>query len=199
MSSRRIQLSADLADLRVQVRESSSSIPIALHDDLHDVADVMESSVREAELQKAADLFKVAALALEAETRLMAHARDGDRAELEDFAIKLACTVSEVLVGTVIDEDRHDVRAIVTKVLEEALPDRTDEEVVLTGHPDDMARLGTGYETSGSVPDLRLVSDPSHARGEFRVRAGEVEFYSGIQERLAGIRDRLLVENKDRV
>jgi len=154
---------------------------------------------REVERKESGDLLRAAASHLAEAFHDLHRARLSDAAELGDFAVKLACVVAEALTGRIVEADEHDVRGLVDKVLAEALPEMKDDEIRLYGHPEDVSRLALHFERSDLSPRITLVPDQRMKRGEYCLRGGEVEFYSGIHERLEAMRMKLLeaVERSD--
>jgi len=133
------------------------------------------------------------ALTEAAETLRAARARDAE--ELSGFAVRLATTIAEQLVGEVIDQERHDVNEMVRRVLDAVMPEVDGATAELHGHPEDLERLPITL-LHGSTA-LKRHPDPSMDRGAFRVNAGDIEFYSSVEERLSAIRDRLIQETRD--
>ena len=122
-------------------------------------------------------------------------ARNRDAQLLSDFAVRLACSIASELVATTVDAEEHDVRGMVRRVLEDAMPDLGTGEVTLEGHPEDLALLPS--DLSHGAKTVNPQPDPALPRGAYRVVGGDAEFYSGLSERLDAIRDRLIREATD--
>lgn len=146
---------------------------------------------REVEREEAGALLQRAVEELRSTAAMLEAARRREAAEVAEFAVELACSMAEELVGRVMAEDRHHVRDMVKQVLEAALPDMEAGTASLRGHPDDVGRLGRHF---GEGPPVRLVPDRNLERGTFLVEAGEVEFHASVRERLAAMREHLVSE-----
>ena len=138
-----------------------------------------------------------AAAALEKAAAGFLEARERERREVEEFAVRLACLVAGDLVGRTVAAESHDVRALVRRLLDEVLPDAGPGSVELRGHPDDLVRLDPqllGGEGAGRV---RLVPDPDLEPGCYRVTGEGLEVRSDVNDRLEAVRDRILAELRD--
>jgi len=144
--------------------------------------------------QRGASMEAASSALTEAAEALRA-ARARDEEELAGFAVRLATTIAEQLVGEVIDQGEHDVNEMVRRVLDAVMPEVDEGTAELHGHPEDLELLPTTL-LHGSTA-LKRHGDPSMDRGSFRVHAGDIEFYSGVEERLSAIRDRLIQETRD--
>jgi hypothetical protein len=136
-------------------------------------------------LGRAAEVISQAAACLRVE-------READRAELESFAVRLACVIAEELTGSLVERNLHDARAMVKRVLDEILPELRGAEATLEAHPEDLSLITPHLAAGGAPASMLLVSDSRLGRGSFRVRGGGMEFYSGLNERLQTIREQLL-------
>lgn len=141
------------------------------------------------------DAVDAALAALRSEAASLRAARAKDDEEIAQFAVRLACSIAEDVLGTTIDRQDYDVPAMVRRVLDAVMPDLDSDVVELHGHPDDLKVLPTTLRHGTTA--VRRVPDPTVARGAFRVRGGDAEFYAGLMERLEAIRARLLQEVSD--
>ena len=148
-----------------------------------------EQRGRELERMEATATIRQAAAALTATAASLKemHAREQEAAEA--FACRLAVTAIHELTGAVLQRDGHDVRALVRRILEDALGGHEEGEVTLEGHPDDLARLEGNL--AGSV---RLQPEADLAKGSFRVHAEGAEYFSCVTQRLKVLEERLLRE-----
>lgn len=149
---------------------------------------------REVEAEQSTNVLRRAATTLQQEAEALRGARASDAAQVEEFCIQLAHVLAEHVVGRMVDLEQHDVRATARRILDDALPDLDAPEVTMFAHPNDLALLPDGFGAEGGGPAIRVAPDPRLARGSFRVQAQGAEYYSGISERLAEAKDRLLEE-----
>lgn len=148
-----------------------------------------ETLGRERERTEATGTLRRAAAALEAAAASLQELRTRELASAEEFACRLAVTAIHELTGAVLQRDGHDVRALVRRILEDALGGHEEGEVILEGHPDDLARLEGAL--SGAV---RLQPEASMTKGTFRVHAEGAEYFSCVTQRLKVLEERILRE-----
>ncbi|NRA95475.1 MAG: hypothetical protein HRU14_04630 [Planctomycetes bacterium] len=136
-----------------------------------------------------------AVASLESAAESLRAARVRDDAEIAEFAVRLAHSIAEEVVGKTIERGQHDVPAMVRRVLDAVMPDLDGDVVQLHGHPADLELLPTTLRHGSTA--VRRVADASVPRGALRVQGGDAEFYAGLTERLEAIRDRLMQEVND--
>ena len=112
---------------------------------------------REVERAAATEAVGRAAHELAEAARRLRAEREADRAELEDFAVRLACAIAEELTGSLVDRNLHDARAMVRRVLEEILPELRGAEATLEAHPEDLI-LVAPHLTAGPVGFLGFMA-----------------------------------------
>ena len=136
--------------------------------------------------------YDAATAALQSAAAALHAARSQDESALADFAVRLACSIAQEVVVATIESEAHDVRGMVRRVLQEALPDLGGGEVTLEGHPEDLALLPNDMRQGATL--VHPQPDSSLPRGSFRVVGGDAEFYSGIWDRFEAIQGRMLSE-----
>lgn len=144
------------------------------------------------EREEASKVFAQSARILDQEVRTLSDARSQDQECLRDFAIRLSCFIAEELVGTQIAADAHDLRAMVTRVLDQVLPELTGEKIVLQVHPDDLNLISNDYLKEIGAASVRVVPNPSLDRAAMRVVGNGAEFYAGVSDRLEAMKSSLL-------
>lgn len=151
------------------------------------------------ERQQSSTLLHGIAQQLETAAREIEQRRAQDRAAVEEFSVKLGMMVAQRLVGTTIEEGRHDPAAMVREIIDAAVPDAVDGPVRVLVHPDDHVRLLSIDEgTEEPLPAaVELVPEPAMERGSFRVEYGDNEYWSHMNERIAALSARLLQEAED--
>ncbi|RMG09135.1 MAG: hypothetical protein D6731_20370 [Planctomycetota bacterium] len=103
---------------------------------------------------------------------------------VEARLVELALVVAERIVAREVAAGRHDVQALVARVLEQA---QEATQAILFAHPDDLARL-----EECAPPDLRLEADPSLRPGEIVLESPTGRIVATIEAQLANVRHALL-------
>ncbi len=133
--------------------------------------------------------------AAEAELR---RAREADRRSAEAFAARLAAVAAERLVHAVVEEGRHDIRAMVQGVLAEVGVAPGDEGVRVRLNPEDHALLTTWGQAAPAEDGIAWTPDPAMPRGSFEVSHRGIDFYASLTERLEAVRALWLEEAQHR-
>lgn len=112
--------------------------------------------------------------------------------EAQHVAIELALAVAESICARSVREDNFDIAATVKKILEEL---GSTEGVTIYLHPADRRLLEARLQATPDVLDqrnIRLVDDPTLARGSCRAESNDADLLSTIEDRLADIKEHLL-------
>ena len=163
---------------------------------VHEVKDLQRRAYERGRAHATEEQGVALAAAIEALSRAAAATREACEQLLNEgsaFAVRLACVMTEELVGRALDAEHHDVRSLLDRSLAELFPDGLPEtRITLRGHPDDLARLAAPLREKGGTIELR--PDSEAARGAFRVECQDLLFETSVLDRLEQMRERLLAE-----